>query len=440
MIEQLIDLIKKYQIPVTGNFQKTEIPLSNDLCKMLPSLRMAISVDHICTLQLYSSPKTKNIIKSSQSFLQCITSQPDEIFNFLKSNTLFIKEDLKLPEIKMQLKGLIYENNQNSFILVIENTGIIAVSDNALTNQFLINLFQFIVQEKISGAADFSNPNQSGVLKQKKVDQKIVIVTGGAQGFGEGVVKDFFENGANIVIADINEQIGLDLANKLNSYGVLNRAFFVKTDITQPESVQNMVKETVQHFGGIDCLISNAGILIAGGLDELSSDAFDKVTKVNYYGYFNVVKYVSEILKIQSIEKPGYFTDIIQISSKSGLKGSSRNFAYSGSKFGGIGLTQSFALELVNFNIKVNSVCPGNFFEGSLWSDPEKGLFMQYLQTGKVPGAKTIDDVKNYYESKVPMKRGCTINDVLKAIYYLMEQNYETGQAIAVTGGQIMLD
>ena len=134
-----------------------------------------------------------------------------------------------------------------------------------------------------------------------------------------------------------------------------------------------------------------------------------------------------------------YFSDIIQINSKSGLQGSNRNGAYAGSKFGGIGLTQSFALELIEDGIKVNSICPGNFFDGPLWSDPNNGLFVQYLRTGKVPGAKTIEDVKRFYEAKVPMGRGCRTADVMKAIYYLMEQLYETGQAVPVTGGQVML-
>ncbi|MBL7040727.1 MAG: SDR family oxidoreductase, partial [Pirellulaceae bacterium] len=132
-------------------------------------------------------------------------------------------------------------------------------------------------------------------------------------------------------------------------------------------------------------------------------------------------------------------SDIIQINSKSGLVGSNRNAAYAGSKFGGIGLTQSFALELIAEGIKVKSICPGNLLDGPLWSDPESGLFVQYLRTGKVPGAKAIDDVRRAYEAKVPMGRGCTTADVMKAIYYLIEQQYETGQALPVTGGQVML-
>ena len=113
---------------------------------------------------------------------------------------------------------------------------------------------------------------------------------------------------------------------------------------------------------------------------------------------------------------------------------------HAGGKFGGIGLTQSFALELVGSNIKVNSICPGNFYDGPLWSDPEKGLFVQYLNAGKVPGAKTVQDVKDYYLSKSPIHRGCTPKDVAKALFYAVEQEFETGQAIPVTGGQTMLN
>ena len=91
-------------------------------------------------------------------------------------------------------------------------------------------------------------------------------------------------------------------------------------------------------------------------------------------------------------------------------------------------------------NIKVNSICPGNFYDGPLWSDPERGLFVQYLNAGKVPGAKTVQDVKDYYLSKSPIHRGCTPKDVAKALFYAVEQQFETGQAIPVTGGQTMLN
>jgi sorbitol-6-phosphate 2-dehydrogenase len=272
-----------------------------------------------------------------------------------------------------------------------------------------------------------------------RVKNRIAIITGAAQGFGKGIAEDLFHEGANIIIADLNEEAGKTLEKDLNKYDSANRALFVHANVSDPESVQNMVKQTVNAFGGLDVLISNAGILRAGGLDEMEPDTFELMTKVNYIGYFLCAKYATEVMKVQTAHNKNLYNDIIQINSKSGLKGSKKNFAYAGGKFGGIGLTQSFALELMPNRIKVNSVCPGNFFDGPLWSDPKTGLFVQYLEAGKVPGAKTVDDVKHFYEAQVPAGRGCEVRDVSRAILYAIEQEYETGQAIPVTGGQEML-
>jgi sorbitol-6-phosphate 2-dehydrogenase len=195
----------------------------------------------------------------------------------------------------------------------------------------------------------------------------------------------------------------------------------------------------VCRFGGLDLLVSNAGVLKAGSVKSQPVKDFDFVTAVNYKGFFVCVQCTSPIMAVQHLARPDYTSDVIQINSKSGLVGSNRNGAYAGSKFGGIGLVQSFAMELVEDGIKVNAICPGNFFDGPLWSDPQTGLFVQYLRTGKVPGARTIEEVRKAYEAKVPMGRGCTTSDVMKAVYYLVDQVYETGQALPVTGGQVML-
>jgi sorbitol-6-phosphate 2-dehydrogenase len=258
-------------------------------------------------------------------------------------------------------------------------------------------------------------------------------------GFGEGIARHLFGEGANVVIMDINERAGRQLAAELNAYGTPNRACFIKADVGSLESMENAVFETILEFSGLDVFISNAGVLKAGSIEELDEDDFDMVTRVNYRGYFNCVKAVVPVMKVQNQYADQNFGDIIQINSKSGLEGSKKNFAYAGSKFAGIGLTQSFAKELIGDRIKVNAICPGNFFEGPLWSDPENGLFTQYLNAGKVPGAKTIEDVKRHYESMVPAGRGCRVEDVVKAIKYVIDQEYETGQAIPVSGGQIML-
>jgi len=269
---------------------------------------------------------------------------------------------------------------------------------------------------------------------QGRLAGKIAIVTGAAQGFGKGIAEEMHREGATVVIADMNLPGAQAVAEELGAH-----AAAVEVNVTDEESVAAMVQKTVELFGGLDILVSNAGVAKAGNLLELEKNSFDFVTNINYTGYFLCAKYAAAIMEAQHEADPAWFGDIITINSKSGLEGSKNNYAYAGSKFGGIGLTQSFALELCPHNIKVNAICPGNYLDGPLWSDPERGLFVQYLNAGKVPGAKTVEDVRKYYMAKVPMNRGCFPADVAKAIFYCVEQKYETGQAIPVTGGQVML-
>ena len=268
---------------------------------------------------------------------------------------------------------------------------------------------------------------------------KVAIVTGAAQGFGFEIATALAAQGAWVALADINVDGVTAAAAKINAACGREAAIGAAVNVADLDSLKAALEQVVAAFGGVDLFVANAGVLRAGSVKELSVKDLDFVTNVNYKGYFLSVQAVAPVMALQRQAAPDVWFDIVQINSKSGLVGSNKNGAYAGSKFGGIGLTQSFAMELVEDGIKVNSICPGNFYDGPLWSDPQRGLFRQYLDSGKVPGAKTFEDVKKFYESKVPMRRGCTTPDVMKAIYYIMEQTYETGQAIPVTGGQVML-
>ena len=263
---------------------------------------------------------------------------------------------------------------------------------------------------------------------------KVAVVTGGAQGFGAEIVKGLVASGAFVYIADLNGDGAAALAAELGP-----TTFPITVNVADEASVAAMAEQIAALTGGLDLVVSNAGIVRAGGVLEQDLSAFQLTTDINYTAYFLIVKHLGGLLAAQRRTAPSWMTDIVQINSKSGLVGSNRNGAYAGSKFGGIGLVQSFALEMVDHGVKVNAICPGNFYDGPLWSDPDRGLFVQYLRSGKVPGAQTVDDVREFYESKVPLRRGTYGADVMRALYYLIEQEYETGQAVPVTGGQVML-
>ena len=440
------------------------LPYNPVLHKVLPVMRMLLSEGNPKVIRCRHNTLIAKFYQNQQEFHKISLPLTPDMIVYCKTRFMFIEQsgtaDKIIDSIKQQLPRFQTEYGYFPKVFVIKNMGVIAVEDSVSSAEEILDIYEDLIKtshySSLCGGTKFLTPDQVAFIDKWEVENyrrkvslnskpagrmnnKTAIVTGGAQGFGAGIAEALFRLGVNIVIADLNEDAGLKFVSRLQAKKSQNKAVFVKTDVSDPLSVKNLVEAAVGEFGGLDLMVSNAGVLKAGGLDEMEPYAFTKTTSINYNGYFYCTKYASEVMKLQNIEKPDYFTDIIQINSKSGLRGSNKNFAYAGAKFGGIGLTQSFAMELAPFRIKVNSICPGNFYEGPLWSDPKNGLFVQYLRTGKVQGAKTIEDVKRYYEEQVPLKRGCRLEDVVKALLYIIDQEYETGQAIPVTGGQVML-
>ena len=443
------------------------LPVPGMLASFLPACRMMLSAPGGAAkiVRVKHNQLVADFYASEEQFESVSHPFTPDGIVYCKARPLYLSQsesaEALIAEFSEKLEAYRRSYGYDPKILMIRNMGLVAVEDHTAAADTALEVFYDVLKVGYL-TANFGGPHpmnqreiafidnwevenyRRAVAKGSgaagRVENRIAIVTGGAQGFGAGIVESLFREKANVVIADLNDALGRELEQALNSPSQKNRALFVKSDVSDPESVRALVEATVLAFGGVDLLVSNAGILRAGGLDEMTPETFSLMTRVNYMGYFFCAKYVSEPMKLQARFSENYFTDIIQINSKSGLKGSNKNFAYAGGKFGGVGLTQSFALELMPYRIKVNAICPGNFFDGPLWADPEKGLFVQYLRAGKVPGAATIDDVKKYYEAQVPARRGCLPSDVMKALLYIVDQTYETGQAVPVTGGQNMLN
>ena len=250
---------------------------------------------------------------------------------------------------------------------------------------------------------------------------KVAVVTGASQGLGEALAQRLDAEGCKVVVCDIN----YDGAQKVASS--LKDAMALAVDVTNFEQLQQAAKTVIEKYGQVDILISNAAIVKSGDIFSLTPEAFALVTNINLNGYFNTVKAFAPYM----LERK--YGSIIQINSKSGRKGSFKNGAYASSKFGGVGLTQSLALEFAESGVRVNCICPGNLLNSPLWVN---SLFKQYAQNQGI----TEEAVREKYINQVPMKRSCEYEDIANAMVFLAsdQSSYMTGQAINVTGGQQM--
>ncbi|GAB1441290.1 beta-ketoacyl-ACP reductase [Ignavibacteriales bacterium] len=243
----------------------------------------------------------------------------------------------------------------------------------------------------------------------KRLDGKVAVITGGARGIGKAAALRFSEEGAKVVIWDVNEELGNQLVAELGE-----NSTFVKVDVTDLDSTTAAAGKTVEKFGTIDILINNAGITRDASLAKMTAEQWKSVLDVNLTGVFNCTKAVMNYM----IEK-GY-GKIINTSSVVGLYGNFGQSNYVATKSGIIGLTKVWARELGRKGICVNAVAPG---------------FIATEMVGTIP-----EKVINMLVEKTPMGKLGSPVDIANAYLFLAssESDFVNGTVLSVDGGLVM--
>ncbi len=249
---------------------------------------------------------------------------------------------------------------------------------------------------------------------------KVALITGGASGIGEATVRLFAEEGAAVMLADIDDERGRRLAGELGS-----RAGYVHTDVSREADIKAAVDETCKRFGQLDCLFNNAGYAGVGGkIEDVTAEGFDATIGVLLRGVFLGMKHAAPVMKRQGSGS------IISTASVAGLRTGLGPHIYSAAKAAVIHLTHSVAMELGESGVRVNCICPGGIatpiFGKSLGLTPEKA-------------EEIIPLMKGVLENMQPIKRPGVPEDIARAALWLAsdDSSFVNGHALVVDGGVI---
>ncbi len=246
-----------------------------------------------------------------------------------------------------------------------------------------------------------------------KLDGKVAVITGGASGIGEGTVRLFVEEGARVVIADIQDDRGQALAAELSG------AVYQRTDVTKEDDVRAAVSRATAEFGRLDCIFNNAGFLgTVGPIEDIPLDEYELTMNVLLRGVFFGMKHAAPVMKAQG------FGVIISTSSVAGVAAGDGPHIYATAKAAVIQLTKSVALELGESNVRVNCICPG-------------GIVTPLVLAGVPNNPQVEEAAKKVLAGYQPIHRAGMPSDIAHAALWLAsdDSSFVTGHALVVDGG-----
>ncbi|MDZ5472588.1 3-hydroxybutyrate dehydrogenase [Bacillus sp. 31A1R] len=253
------------------------------------------------------------------------------------------------------------------------------------------------------------------------VENKVVLITGAAQGIGYEIGKRFASQKAKVVLTDIQEDLVVEAAEKIKQEGY--NALGLKCDVTSEEDMKQVISEAVNHYGTLDILINNAGLQHVSYIEDFPTEKFEFMLKVMLTAPFVAIKHVLPIMKEQRAGR------IINMASINGLVGFAGKAAYNSAKHGVIGLTKVAALESAPFGITVNAICPG-YVDTPL----VRNQLADLSKTRNVPLEKVLEEV---IYPLVPQKRLLTVEEIADYAIFLASDAAKgvTGQAVVIDGG-----
>lgn len=265
------------------------------------------------------------------------------------------------------------------------------------------------------------------------------IVTGGSSGIGKATTERLAEEGANVVIADVDEERGRSVADTIKEAG--GEAAFVRTDVSSSDDVARLVEDTRSTYGGLDIAVNNAGILTPMvAIDEIEEADWERIMAINLEGVWNCLRH-----EIPAMQASG--GAIVNVASVSGLVGMPTLSGYAATKHGVVGLTRSAALEYAPEDIRINAVAPGPTETSiSPQGEDNRGEWvMDLLPDDATQGKGVSGRILNWLSggtidlmARTPMERIAQPEEIASAIVFLAssEASYVTGQVLPVDGGQ----
>lgn len=253
-----------------------------------------------------------------------------------------------------------------------------------------------------------------------RLDGKVVVITGGSSGIGNASVRLFVKEGALVAFGDIQDELGIALAEELGP-----NAIYLHTDVRNESEIKALIDLAVERFGRLDCIFNNAGFPGVGGpIDEIPTDGFDVTMEIMFRSVFLGMKHAAPIMKEQGSGS------IISTASVAGLRTGMGDHVYSSAKAAIIHLTRTVAMELGEFNIRVNCICPG----GTATAIFGRGLGFEQEKADRFK-----EVIKMYLADMQPIKRVGLPEDIAKAALWLAsdDSTFVSGHPLVVDGGLI---